>query len=71
MRGSEALSIKITRMSLGDRFSQFGITVTATRQNPAGRQDCVVFGRKARWGVGELVGQSMQFSRRALGRSSN
>lgn len=70
MRGSGALSGKTAQMSLGDKFSQSRTRVTVVGQNPARSQNCVVSERKGRQGVGDLLGQSTQFSRGTLGRSS-
>jgi len=58
-------------MSLGGIFAKSGTTVTVARQNLARRQNCAFSERRARRGVGELLGQSTKILRGELGKSSS
>lgn len=70
-RENNTLLGKNMQTSLGDRFWKFWTTITAAGQNPVGRQNCIVFRRKARQDVRELPCQFAQFSRGDLDWSSN
>jgi len=48
-------------MSLGDEFSEYRTIVIVVGKNRARRQNCAISRRKAKWGVGEILCQSMHF----------